>query len=562
MSASDPNIHPSISSAVGDIFPRHWRRRSADVGGLSLATGSKDHGQGWMSYSGELETGFAELLSDMYKQTLHAVHEQHTEFVPANLSPETRSRLIRKLDRWHFQPHELPEEELLACALILFELLFRIEGMKDVIPVSMQQISAFVHHLRRIYRLENSYHNFEHALDVLQATHTYLQSAGMVPPVHTLLQSDREWKSKKGYNDGSLVTTLQPEEIFILYIAAIGHDVGHPGFSNYFMKVAEAPLSKIYDGQSPLEQMHCQLLLRIMQHHGLAALFNHPTKGTHLRKLLWSSVLATDMSVHNDFMDRLRLNLDHEQGTLCSRQILISQALLKCADISNPSRPYPVSQYWATALMQEWAKQAMYERSLAFKPSVQESTSPLKEAKSQVFFIENFAHPLLDMTTKAVPEMGRYLEECARNKSLWMVRVTELEADPPNLDNDNRAPAQDADDYVNVFPLTLPHSRQAPDQREEPQLFSSSNASSESGLASPSGSEVSSVVDIQEQHAAIRAAGKMGVRKQKSFNRNSWCATPTTSLRYAGSARTQPSARSPLANVQEAGGSSATHEST
>ncbi len=99
----------------------------------------------------------------------------------------------------------------------------------------LEQISAFVHHLRRIYRLENSYHNFEHALDVLQATYSYLRSANMVPSVNILLHANRMWKSNKEFDNGSLVTTLRQEEIFILFIAAIGHDVGHPGFTNYFM---------------------------------------------------------------------------------------------------------------------------------------------------------------------------------------------------------------------------------------------------------------------------------------------------------------------------------------
>jgi hypothetical protein len=82
--------------------------------------------------------------------------------------------------------------------------------------------------------------------------------------------------------------------------------------------------------------MHYQLLLRLMHHHGLGVLFNDPLKGPHLRKLLLSSVLATDMSVHHSFMERLQRRLFLEQGTLCSRQTLLMQAILKCADISNP----------------------------------------------------------------------------------------------------------------------------------------------------------------------------------------------------------------------------------
>ena len=98
-----------------------------------------------------------------------------------------------------------------------------------------EQISAFIRHLRRIYRYENSYHNFEHALDVLQAAQSYLKSEGMVPSPTILFEPTRMWNAKKQFDSGSLISTLGLRQLFILYIAAIGHDVGHPGFSNVFM---------------------------------------------------------------------------------------------------------------------------------------------------------------------------------------------------------------------------------------------------------------------------------------------------------------------------------------
>jgi hypothetical protein len=101
--------------------------------------------------------------------------------------------------------------------------------------IFLGQISGFVHHLRRIYRLENSYHNFEHALDVLQASYSYLRSAGMVPPLSILLESDRKWKLDRAFDSGPLMTTLGLQELFVVYVIAIGHDVGHPGFTNMFM---------------------------------------------------------------------------------------------------------------------------------------------------------------------------------------------------------------------------------------------------------------------------------------------------------------------------------------
>jgi hypothetical protein len=41
------------------------------------------------------------------------------------------------LDSWNFEPHKLPEEEILPCALILFESLFHVEGMQADVGVSL-----------------------------------------------------------------------------------------------------------------------------------------------------------------------------------------------------------------------------------------------------------------------------------------------------------------------------------------------------------------------------------------------------------------------------------------
>lgn len=100
------------------------------------------------------------------------------------------------------------------------------------------QLSSFLMHLRLAYRASNSYHNFQHALDVFQATHMYLRCAGVVPPVAILRipASDPRGKWRPHHEVPSTwVGILTKEDIFALYIAAIGHDVGHPGFNNIFM---------------------------------------------------------------------------------------------------------------------------------------------------------------------------------------------------------------------------------------------------------------------------------------------------------------------------------------
>ncbi|KAF9528361.1 hypothetical protein CPB83DRAFT_766981, partial [Crepidotus variabilis] len=406
---------------------KDYRRRSADVGGLHLATRGHGQGQGWMGGDAAIvQTIYAEMLIDLYTETLNSVNDNSMNLAPAALPVAVKARLIRSLDRWHFEPQQLPDEEVLACTLILFETLFRVEGMAETIPIEMARITEFIHHLRRIYRYENTYHNFEHALDVLQATHCYLKSAGMVPPTAILLEENRLFRPTKEFNGSSLVSCLGLRELFVLYVAAIGHDVGHPGFSNMFMKKANAPLSLVFDHSSALEQMHYQLLLRVMRHHGLGILLDDPKHGYHVRDILRSSVIATDMGVHKDFMARFQRTAEGELGTICQRQTIVCQALLKNADISNPSRPFYVSTQWAKALMQEWTAQANLEQEYEMEPTVMSSSDPLKEVDSQIFFIAHFVRPMLELTVKAIPEMSCYLTHCKTNLKTWGMKKIQI----------------------------------------------------------------------------------------------------------------------------------------
>ena len=149
---------------------------------------------------------------------------------------------------------------------------------------------------------------------MLQALHCYLLSAGMVPSVALLLKDENEpggmWTCAREHDSGPLVTCLTPREIFALYLAAIGHDVGHPGFNNPFMvslfvvvdvgsiiekffsqKNADVPLSRVYDNQSTLEQMHSYLLFMAMRQYGLGSLLDDSKSGMNPARPLASSYL-------------------------------------------------------------------------------------------------------------------------------------------------------------------------------------------------------------------------------------------------------------------------------
>ena len=133
---------------------------------------------------------------------------------------------------------------------------------------------------------------------------------------------------------------MKPFEALTLLIAAIGHDVGHPGVNNMFLVKLNAPLAQLYNDQSVLEAFHCAAYSQILRRHWRTAF-----EDRELRKLLISSILATDMGVHSNYMQQLyQLQTKiHESKTtdgwppkdLETYRVLICGLLIKCADISN-----------------------------------------------------------------------------------------------------------------------------------------------------------------------------------------------------------------------------------
>ena len=82
--------------------------------------------------------------------------------------------------------------------------------------------------------------------------------------------------------------------------------------------------------------MHYAILIQVIRRHGLGSLLDRPNGGQIFRKTLAGIVLATDMGVHFEFMKKFGLLVAGKTYPLWHRKLLLCQALIKCADISNP----------------------------------------------------------------------------------------------------------------------------------------------------------------------------------------------------------------------------------
>lgn len=111
--------------------------------------------------------------------------------------------------------------------------------------LTADKINCLLYAIRAIYHAPNPYHNYIHAIDVLQATYSFLIDTGVAPPwdfLRDLTPDTPAWQRPDeltlpvhGIGTRRAREVLRPQDVFAVIVAAMGHDVGHPGLSNAFM---------------------------------------------------------------------------------------------------------------------------------------------------------------------------------------------------------------------------------------------------------------------------------------------------------------------------------------
>ncbi|KAJ2218865.1 3',5'-cyclic-nucleotide phosphodiesterase [Coemansia sp. RSA 485] len=233
---------------------------------------------------------------------------------------------------------------------------------------------------------------------------------------------------------------LRPTDVIALIVASMCHDLGHPGLNNAFMVRARTQLAEIYNDQSVLENFHAACFSMIMSY-----FFNEfvaPNgKGTmassgvsaqsafdyeEFRRIAVHAILATDMARHFEFIGKCRaqyerfmsgsnLPLTGQQHEAERAQLAAS--ILKCADISNITRPFNVSQRWTRRLNREVTLQGNIEESLGMQRSI--VVDHANVPASQIAFYETCGRPLFSALVDLIPELHFMPEQLENNIRNW-----------------------------------------------------------------------------------------------------------------------------------------------
>jgi hypothetical protein len=289
-----------------------------------------------------------------------------------------------------------------------------------------------------------SFHCFRHAFMVTHCAWRFLAADGAC-----------------GVSTGSVRSLLKSLDCLALLLAAICHDLEHPGTTNAFQVNSGSALALRYNDSSVLESHHaasgCAAMARTRL---LSRLSQEDAKA--LRRTFVAAVLATDMSVHKALLARVAARVGesadaaaaeraaggggsgggggnaadavavpHPNGggfaarTADDRQLLVC-FLLHNADLCNPLLPPPLSRRLATDLGREFNAQADAERAAGLPVTVMLAADDGARAKLEVGFIEFCVRPLYVTLAALAPKLGaRCLTRIDANRAAWAALIVE-----------------------------------------------------------------------------------------------------------------------------------------
>ncbi|EGE00112.1 hypothetical protein TESG_07434, partial [Trichophyton tonsurans CBS 112818] len=266
--AIDVLVSPIDQSRVHGLLIHAYRIRRAaqkENSRFMATSGQKIRKYSWVGVSStaEDERPYAYLREAMVSKLMKRICNPEEALDDSLISDvcvsdERKEEVKAAIAEWHFCAHDFTDDELCYASCLMFEHTLTIPDLEHW-RISSESLREFVLSCRAAYNSFILYHNFRHAVDVLQSTFHILVRIGAIPPFP--LESEPR-SSCAGMS--SLVT---PFDALALLVIALGHDVGHPGVNNMFLVKLNAPLAQLYNDRSVLEAFHCAAYSQILRRH-------------------------------------------------------------------------------------------------------------------------------------------------------------------------------------------------------------------------------------------------------------------------------------------------------
>lgn len=223
---------------------------------------------------------------------------------------------------------------------------------------------------------------------------------------------------------------LSPRQIFGVVLSAVVHDVDHPGNTNMFEINSQSSLALLYNDQSVLENHHCSTAFQLMRKPS-SNIFVGLSKpiALEMRKIIVTCVMATDMSVHFELVDETKKIVSEGDFSFTDLQdqMFLCKLLVHSADLSNPVRPFHITQAWARRISAEFNLQVAKEQELNM-PVLNFMITPDDKAlcKNETGFASFVVAPMWRSLSGLFPGLVPLVKQLDSNLSSWKVMLEKI----------------------------------------------------------------------------------------------------------------------------------------
>ncbi|KAJ3052000.1 High affinity cAMP-specific 3',5'-cyclic phosphodiesterase 7A [Rhizophlyctis rosea] len=208
----------------------------------------------------------------------------------------------------------------------------------------------------------------------------------------------------------------------------------HPGVNNNFLISTWDSKALLYNDRSVLENHHLAGAFQLLMKPENNFLAHIPkTDFQAMREMMIELVLATDLSQHFQLMSMFKNKIATPESykpleNLTDRTLLY-RILIKCADVSNPTKAWPLYERWCRCVIQEFLQQGDMEKRLGLPCSPYMDRDNVNVPGCQLGFIDYVVMPLYDAAGKYVPlggqigEIQKNREFCAKLKAQGLMHL-------------------------------------------------------------------------------------------------------------------------------------------
>jgi len=294
-------------------------------------------------------------------------------------------------------------------------------GLIDEKIMPVDKLDPFLISVTNQYLTSTLYHNSLHGADITQTICLFFNNSNAEEVCHA-----------------------QVIDLLSIIIAALGHDIGHPGLTNTFQINSSSDMAITYNDSSCLENFHlCTLFKTIRKDEYNIFEKLSPQDYKNIRKKMISEILATDMAIHGKVLNNIRskipeylltnekennknkikkfeliTDINNEQTTNEEKQALFDY-FIHSADLGHNTKIFNISLRWVKLLSEEFWLQGDKERKMNLNISFLCDRDTTIVPKSQVGFIGGFIIPTYNFLVIMFPTLSYTIENAKDNLNKW-----------------------------------------------------------------------------------------------------------------------------------------------